>query len=1276
MTASWDTVRVKAQLRLTAQRLGQLQDKIDAQGQITRRDVSYLLQQRNVALARAKAQKLIREDVYADLLQTLEMLTGVLLEHVGELDRRDTTSPTVLEAAASIIYAAPYTDSRDLQIVKDILTQRLGSDFARSAAMNQDHYVSSRVIRDLSARPPSATQLDHYLYTTAKAHGIHWMPDFQPHEKVDHISALLDPTSIPVVDLSRLRLLCSHGLPEYPSWLRPRVWRLLLGTLPPQKSSWKEEARKQRENYYDLVRRLLEPIESLPPPATPLSHMDSSLTEIAKELTHVPRGLFIKLEEAPEAAELCPLDATAADNIRISCALALDARLRSIREHDSQDDTLQNTEDVPEIRLESTPEIRLEVPEENPDPISQAREDDAHSDAGNSVRPEFESVGTPEISLSVPDSPTSASARSVSPTTLLASRAYSPYGAHPKHASALLRLLYLHSSLNPAHRSPQIASLLVPLYSALADEVDPDDSAHIEADTFWVFEAMVGELSELEDAEGGNIWMQKLAHRVTWADTELVEDLQAKGLDPALPHYSYRWLTTLLTHALPLPAVLMSWDAIFSRPPLSKGDNPKVDYLLDICSSMLVCARGPLFSLGRPPRMPLNLWGDGTTSMTTTPLSDHDLDEAFAAGMILLQNYPLKDIGGIDRILQLAYDLAAKREAEMQAQANAYSFPRAAGLGARLRSSVWRSTPAPAAIPESSEDTEEDESESEEDDDDKPLVDTSSQRPTLSSRLATTVWKGLTNQTAMEPPATPDASPAPSPAPTSEAFAVPKSEDPSAAPAGSALWNYAAKMRDSDAAATLAKVSTNWRVKALDAWNKRNSGGPTSPPLSGNPDALSPSWVPHSANRASLEASNIVDQRRSSLPTYNDGYSPPARPAFFKPVRDSMIGDTRPDLLSPTGSDTSAFSENDIERYQRQSRGNVLASFSRTPSPKSGGPRPLLLGSSAAPLLVHTRASTLPYNVLEDRQFADAVRAKRPSGASRGSQSSTSSVSPQDPNDSLSRARTPESAPGSRKVPLSRTVSPMAMARGRRQESLSSTTSSPIGSHRRLPTEPVPKIEEARSRSPRRPTTTRDSITTVDSVSSPPPQPRTPDNSSYGPRVVPSEAQRGSVVISEFGEVADVGAPDATPKRKDPKALALHIPDDSSDSAAPNAPNAPHRTSRVRSKRYVPRLATLRSKHENKPAPSERATSPNTLTAPEWNDEPEATTPKAVTSFDQAVSPIARRPRKLSGDSKGRKVSSERVERKHKRESAAAEGDDEGYDDLLSAYESEDGPMQ
>ena len=75
-------------LRLTAQRLGQIQYKLDSQGQVTKRDIATLLSQGNATLARAKAKKLVREDIYGDLLQNLEMHVGVISEHLVELESK------------------------------------------------------------------------------------------------------------------------------------------------------------------------------------------------------------------------------------------------------------------------------------------------------------------------------------------------------------------------------------------------------------------------------------------------------------------------------------------------------------------------------------------------------------------------------------------------------------------------------------------------------------------------------------------------------------------------------------------------------------------------------------------------------------------------------------------------------------------------------------------------------------------------------------------------------------------------------------------------------------------------------------------------------------------------------------------------------------------------------------------------------------------------------------------------------------------------------------
>ncbi len=76
------------QLRLTGQRLGQLQERNDSKSSITRRDIATLLQQGNIVLARAKAQKLIEEDAAGDVLEMLAMYSSLLLEHFQELEHK------------------------------------------------------------------------------------------------------------------------------------------------------------------------------------------------------------------------------------------------------------------------------------------------------------------------------------------------------------------------------------------------------------------------------------------------------------------------------------------------------------------------------------------------------------------------------------------------------------------------------------------------------------------------------------------------------------------------------------------------------------------------------------------------------------------------------------------------------------------------------------------------------------------------------------------------------------------------------------------------------------------------------------------------------------------------------------------------------------------------------------------------------------------------------------------------------------------------------------
>lgn len=49
-----------------------------------------------------------------------------------------------------------------------------------------------------------------------------------------------------------------------------------------------------------------------------------------------------------------------------------------------------------------------------------------------------------------------------------------------------------------------------------------------------------------------------------------------------------RWLAPLLSHTLPFPALFLAWDVLFSRSPREKGSNPKLEYIVDFCASMIL----------------------------------------------------------------------------------------------------------------------------------------------------------------------------------------------------------------------------------------------------------------------------------------------------------------------------------------------------------------------------------------------------------------------------------------------------------------------------------------------------------------------------------------------------------------------------------------------------------------------------------------------------------------------------------------------------------------
>ncbi|KAJ4495657.1 regulator of Vps4 activity in the MVB pathway-domain-containing protein [Lentinula lateritia] len=1324
----WELTSVKAQLRLTSQRLGHLQEKNDSRGSITRRDIATLLQQGNVGLARVKAQNLFQDDIQGDVFEMLEMHVGVILEHIMELEHKS-PSPAVIEAASSIIYASPRIDSRDLQVVRELLVNRMGSDFARASVGNRDRCVSDRIVRDLTAPPPNATQIDAYLSNIAKAYGVQWQPDPRRQDIVGPLSEILDPQSSPVVDVAALRKLCARGIPDEPATLRPRIWRVLLGTLPVLKASWSKEASKQRESYYDLVRRLLAPFGDLPDPTTPLSSLDLSLVKVAKQLSGIPSDLFGGLQDEPESSNLCPLDNSAPDGLKITYANNLSARLQIIQKTRHPD----SSPSIPEIRLE-------------PD---------------------------------APDDASEVSAISGS-TVLHPSNAFGAQ-AHERHTSALLRLLYLHSSVNPGNLSPHIPALLLPLYSVLNQEVEPDDLAHVEADTFWLFETMVGEFSELEDEEGGNMWMLKFSERLNWADSDLRDNLFSKGLDPALPHYSYRWLAPLLTQTLPVSSVIIVWDALFACQ-MRDRQNYKLEFLVDVCTAMLLRARAALLRLGKnEPKSP-SLWTDEAAGVPPpSPLRPWELSDAFLQGMALLQHYPIQVAGGIDSVLQTASELRHRREDEAKLAAiNPLTF------GDRLRLSVWKGftnqqasperSPSPSELSEDDQDASGNDTETQQlivdsgltsrlattvwkgitnqtamepppsplspitpshspsqntrtspaifiDDTSESNIELGSNESKLTSRLAATIWKGITNQTVMEPPLSPlelsrSSSPSVPHTPSSPSIVVTESEPTASTSKGwsssTSLWNYAEKLKESNAAATFSKVSSNWQAKALaSSWSTRKSS--TTENHSIRPHSVDPlrhsdphqdSWFKSTETRRT----SVPDPDRSEI------YSPPARPAFFKAPRDTMVfHGNGPVVDVPSSPELSPSSEGGLMQKTRNLQAS-LAALTRSseitpvapatpqPRPKSG-PRPLLLGSTS----VITPRGERPISRSENStplngptQWNEVMQTRNKHPVHRDSLSSVSSLSP---SDALARNRSEydsdSPAPVSRKIALNRkSISPMAPH--------ARTGSIPAGSN-------VPPVPHFRTGSTSHLSLSSSSGSSavlaspivVSTLRSPGwgqvYLPDSPPAALDGLHMrSPSLASSIHTIIPEEHLLEKTQSADEMPLEpplQSRKLMRKKTPPPPGDTSDSSVPEIPRRNNRVRTKRNV-RPPNLRLQQQLQTTVPERiiTASPNSL-AVEWpHDEQElASTPKASSFSDANNSTSPRSPRKVrkvsaegrsptrqrktSGEgqeSRPRKISTEARTRKVSdvnkyRDSAADMGDDEGYDELLSAYSESEG---
>lgn len=596
----------------------------------------------------------------------------------------------------------------------------------------------------------------------------------------------------------------------------------------------------------------------------------------------------------------------------------------------------------------------------------------------------------------------------------------------------------------------------------------------------------------------------------------------------------------------------------------------------------------------------------------------------------------------MERLLQSASDLSTRRLSEARrAQGNNLGF------SARLGLSVWKGITNQLPSPVISPDTSEDEASTEE----EPEPEVVEQPPEdlgtgISSRLASTVWRGITNQSAMEPPptpmsaypTTPPRSPSPSEPPSSPG-------DPSQRPS---LWNYAERLRQSDTAANLSRASSNWRARGLlSPWGSGAS----------------------SVGNASPPSDPIDHPRRGSLPpeASRKHSSPSPPPSNFRSPRSSII--FSPVETSPRETPSSPHSDSGVLSKARNLQASLSALTHAKPSappakPKAG-PKPLFLGSGAS-----TLATAAPNRHRQSQssigQWADVVN-HTDGHRQRDSISSMSSLSPSEgllPQPVI-RAQRDSDPAKSRVVSLNRrSVSPMAY--GARtpdfrapsfRESMSSVSSSDRGlsSPSRAPARGWGRVDDASD------------------AASPPPR-------------TPVTLSNGHVRVTNGDDGTDhLMSPQESDAEYSPK-LSRKAPKSSDDDQKTLSGSLSRASRRTKSRPSRPSELHIADGSMSKVIAEQ---SPNSLQAGWGDHDPEVRTPKA-TDFEEEDSAGLRgdkkstRSRKLStetsprlrkspsgSEARSRKISSgSRRKAPVIADSDAEKGDDE-LDDLLSAYDSE-----
>ncbi|PWN93312.1 RabGAP/TBC [Acaromyces ingoldii] len=652
------------------------------------------------------------------------------------------------------------------------------------------------------------------------------------------------------------------------AWLRAQAWRVLLGYLPPEKLEWKQVLNKRRGEYYQFVADFLPSSQDVGTQhgfPGKLSERDALLDQIYRDLSRSRKNAFSFYRAPVEPSRSCPLTPAPASAQGEQAAPRLEQRLSLLHRLASINaDYADSLAHEALSRRPGTPSKASDTLHSHLSPPNMART--RSNGRGRAPAAKSPSIVLEPASPGTSEGPSeyfeeeddsgfvSAEDNSHPSPPLAPSRDHHDGDRTSEDAivdrrwHSLLRILYIYALLNPSIGYVQgmnevlfvilyvmgtsshlpSAAAASPAAASDAEQTEEEDAteslryvedsidspiAHAEADAFWCFSALIGEVRDLYDFDGVDHGtaglrisnrgtseeaphlddsgmagaLKRFSLRLKWLDEDLWRSMRIHSLDPRMPYYSFRWLACLISTELSLPSVVRVWDAILSETNEPTGipgsSTAKVEFLIDVCCALLIHVRGQI----------LDAIEEGEDD-------GDDQHDSFSRTMTVLQAYPDGDVGPI---LELA--------------------------------SLYRQRRMASPLTGDGPPTE---------DDEEAIL-------TMRQRAA----RAVRGWTATSTPSRPRWLSSPRQAPFESPSSSSAVSTPSRSP-GAVLQRYADALQSSDAAASLSKASTNWTAKAMATWGERGNGERA------GRDA-SPSPVNTDGSRTTLSLQSLFSKARS-----------------------------------------------------------------------------------------------------------------------------------------------------------------------------------------------------------------------------------------------------------------------------------------------------------------------------------------------------------------------------------------------------------------------------